>query len=274
MNRVAVVILNYISWKETLEIATIVHDRYGFEWGQIIIVDNASPNESFRELEKKVSGNYVLLKSETNSGYACGNNLGLRYAFQNGFEYAWILNNDILFKDDNLITELLRIFADDSKVAVVNPDIYDPDGNLYNRDSKRRGIFEYTIGAFFYKKKGRVLDEKNGYGYVYRPQGCCMMVDLKKLSEVDYMDEYTFLYCEEPILAERLLKKDYRCACAYMVKVIHNHSKTVKNVFKKKNMIRIHLKSFDYYLHKYRGFNRIERAICIMFKYLELYMTG
>ena len=34
-----------------------------------------------------------------------------------------------------------------------------------------------------------------------------MMVDLDKMNEVDYFDEKTFLYCEEPILAERLLKK-------------------------------------------------------------------
>ena len=35
-----------------------------------------------------------------------------------------------------------------------------------------------------YRKVGRRIKDLGGYGYVYRPQGCSMMVDLEKLDEI------------------------------------------------------------------------------------------
>lgn len=56
------------------------------------------------------------------------------------------------------------------------------------------------------------------------------------MHDVDYMDEGTFLYMEEPILAERLLLKGYKEACALKAKVVHAHSTTVASVAKRKQI--------------------------------------
>lgn len=65
----------------------------------------------------------------------------MRYAYKAGYKYAWILNNDILINDKEIVTKLTDIFKKDSSVAVVNPDIYAPDGHMYNRDSIRPDFF-------------------------------------------------------------------------------------------------------------------------------------
>ncbi len=273
-DQVAIVILNYKTWEDTLNEAKMVHDCFDLNWKQIIIVDNASPNESAEQLKKKTIGDYVFIETGANKGYAFGNNIGLKYAFDNNYKYAWVLNNDIILNDKRILGEMLRVFDSDDDVAVVNPDIYAPDGHLFNRDSVRPSFFDFTIGFLAYRKKGRRLHKRRGYGYVYRPQGCCMMVDLSKLNDVGYLDEHTFLYCEELILAEKLLKFNWKCACAYRISVVHNHSKTVKSNFGKWKVIKTQNESFEYYLDKYRGYSLIKRKLCLFFYSIKNYVTN
>lgn len=275
MKELAIIILNYKSWKETIKEAELCNSLLCVDYNDIIIVDNASPNDSAVELEKEqINKGYIFLKSSTNSGYAAGNNIGMRYARGKGYKYAWILNNDIIIEDPQIINKLVGVFAKDSEVAVVNPDIYAPNGHMFNRDAKKPTFFDLTFGANRYRKNARKIQDLGGYAYVYRPQGCCMMVDLDKMQEIDYMDEHTFLYVEEPILAERLLKQNYRCACCIETKIIHNHSTTVKSVFDKNQVIKINGKSFRYYLKEYRGFNSIQIAICNFFNTMKWMLLG
>ena len=275
MKDVAIIILNYKSWKETIQEADLCNKLLKVDYQDVIIVDNDSPNDSYEMLNKEnIKRKYVLIKSEENKGYASGNNIGMRYAFNEGYKYALILNNDIIIEDQNLIKKLITTFRKDSSLAVVNPDIYDPNGYLFNRDAQKPDFFDYTFGLLKYKKKGRKIENKDEYGYVYRPQGCCMMVDLEKMNEINYMDEHTFLYVEEPILAERLLAKNYKCACCLNASIIHNHSKTVKSVFAKRTIIKMNNKSFSYYLRKYRHFKSLQIRICCLFNYIKMMFVG
>lgn len=268
---IAIIILNYNSWKETLNEAELCHKLLQIEYQNIIVIDNASTNDSAKNLEtESKKRNFVFIKSDVNRGYGAGNNIGLRYAFAKGYKYAFILNNDIIIKDACLISKLLDIFKENSNIAVVNPDVYSVDGHLFNRDAIRPSFFDYTIGLINYKKKGRKIQEKNGYGIVYRPQGCCMLVDINKMNEVDYFDENTFLYWEEPILAERLLNKGYLCACDLKTSIIHNHSKTVRSTFDIRRIIKINNESFAYYLKYYRNYSTVFVKICCLFNTIKL----
>ena len=273
--KTAIVILNYKSWSDTLKEIEACVKLLKFDCQDIIVIDNCSPNDSCEKLKNaSIEQNFVFIAAEKNLGYAAGNNIGLRYAHDKGYKYAWILNNDIIIDDAQIITKMVDVFAKDSSVAVVNPDIYAPDGYMFNRDAKRPTFFDYTIGAWKYKKNGREIQDLGGYAYIYRPQGCCMMVDLEKLDEVNYMDEHTFLYVEEPILAERLLKHNYRCACCLNAKIIHNHSTTVKSALAKNKIRKINNESFEYYLKEYRKFNTIQIKLCCLFNYIKWVFLG
>lgn len=269
INEVAVVILNYKSWRDTLNEIDMCHKEIGIDYENIIVVDNASPNESKEELEKNSQLGYRFIYSTENNGYASGNNIGLKYAFNNGYKYALILNNDILFNDKEFLKKLLEVVDKDNKLAVVNPDVYSPSGYLFNRDAKRPNLFDYTVGMCLYTKRGRKIQDIDKYGYVYRPQGCCMLVDLNKLNQVDYLDDSTFLYYEEVILAERLLNKGFRCACCTDTSIIHNHSTTVKSSFELNEIIKIKNKSFSYYLKEYRHYSKLKIKMCCAFNFLK-----
>lgn len=276
MKKIAIIILNYNTWELTIQLIKNIREIDSISTiSDIVVVDNASPNNSKTELGKLSSYyNYKLIENDHNDGYAAGNNIGLRYTHSKGYQYACVVNNDIIFEDKDILTKLIKVFSQHQDIAVVSPDIHGPDGYLYNRDRVRPTVWDMTLGAIAYKKKGRgEISKGQTWCYAYRPQGCCMLVDLNKLKEVDFLDEHTFLYCEEIILAERLLKKKYRCACCVETSVIHNHSYTVKKSLSKLKFIKINLDSFNYYLKEYRRLNILKRFVCNLFYILKLFVT-
>ena len=179
MGSIAVIILNYVTWQETLKEVDAVRRVLKDRSCEIIVVDNCSPNESAAELAQAAEGSFTFLQAERNGGYAAGNNIGLRYAAEKGHTYGWVLNNDIEFSDPQVLEKMLEIFERDDAIAVVNPDVYSPDGYLFNRDALKPSVWDMTFGMFAYKKRGRAeQQDRNGWLYVYRPQGCCMLLDI------------------------------------------------------------------------------------------------
>lgn len=266
MRETAVILLNYMSWEDTLAEMRLLRERLGIAYEDMIVIDNASPNESADSLAQSAKQlGYVFLKASKNGGYASGNNIGLRFALEKGYRYGWILNNDILIEDEHILEKLKKVLEAVPDIAVVNPDIYSPEGRLYNRDSVRPSLFYQTFGALFYMRRGRRIRDMGGYGYIYRPQGCCMLVELAKCAQADFLDENTFLYFEENILAERLLAKGYHCACCTNAKVIHNTSKTVRTHLRKKQLGQIKRSSYEYYLKEYLRYNTLQRKFCGIF---------
>lgn len=99
-----------------------------------------------------------------------------------------------------------------------------------------------------------------------------MLVRLRALEEVGWLDEKTFLYYEEFIIAERLLKSGYKCACCTGASVIHNHSNTVSTSMQKKQLLNTQMESYDYYLYTYRMYSHAAVAICNFFFRIKFHL--
>lgn len=276
---VAIIILNYNSWQLTIDFIEKEISKIELpERTQIIVVDNCSPNESVVQLQKwnNKCHKFVLIENEKNTGYAAGNNVGLRWAKENKYRFALVTNNDIFFDDPKTLKKMISVLQKDSQLGVVSPRVFTPSGMETNRNLFRPSVWDLTFGRVQYRKKGRTQPESlkgmdKTYCYNYRPQGCCMLLDLEVMQDVGYMDENTFLYMEEPILAERMLNKGYRGACALTVCVIHNHSTTVMSVAKRKQVYKWQHESEMYYYSKYRHFGKFSRWLCGCFTAIYYY---
>jgi len=93
--------------------------------------------------------------------------------------------------------------------------------------------------------------------YPYRVMGSFMLLDLEVMEEVGWLDENTFLYAEESILAEKLLKHGYRIAYTDYVYVRHMHGSFIGKLERRQNVSLI-LKSEPYYLRNYRGYGEVK----------------
>lgn len=272
MKDIAIIILNYITWKETLKEVELCRDILGIEYKNIIVVDNNSPNESYNQLKSFSKDKFVLIKNNENLGYAAGNNIGLKYAKKEGYKYGFILNNDILFEDYDLVSKMKDVFKKNENIAIVSPKVLTAEKKLYNYDVYRPEFWDFSITMPIYKKRCKQIVDLGNYGIVYRPQGCCMLLDLDKLDEVGYLDEGTFLYCEEIIIAERLLSKKYLCAICLNAEIVHNHSTTVKDAISKTNILKIINKSLSYYLKEYRHYNEFQIFFVCMINKLKYWL--
>lgn len=123
MEKVVIVILNYLNYEDTIEcIESLINDEY--KKIEIVIVDNGSNNGSWEKLNQLYLNikNIYIIQSKKNVGFAQGNNLGILYAKEKlHSNFVLLVNNDTIFKDKKLITELMNAYEND--VAIIGPRI-------------------------------------------------------------------------------------------------------------------------------------------------------
>ena len=229
MNKVGVVILNYLNYEDTIEcIESLNKDNYANK--EIIVIDNNSTNESWIELNKIYKNKIHLIKSEENLGFAKGNNLGIKYARDIlNCSFVLLVNNDTIFKDNMLITNLINAY--EPGIGVIGPRIIEANGFEQNpvpgivtkeqsekdyllinkKDTiidklKSIKFIKYFKDKYFFLRRRNV----NSYPYNYIHEntcntelilhGACMMLTKDYFIYYDGLFSKTFLYYEENIL--------------------------------------------------------------------------
>lgn len=137
------VILHYQSFDETVaEVMHVINDLSGKS--KVVIVDNASPNGSGKKLEELFlnNKNVDVILSNNNTGYAKGNNLGIRYALEKySPDFIILANNDIEFKQNNFL-ELLKESFQKKNFDILGPDIFVPETGIHQNPKQSNS---YTI---------------------------------------------------------------------------------------------------------------------------------
>ena len=91
---------------------------------EIILLDDASPNDSVAQLQDKLPANTVFLPQEQNLGFAAVNNVGMRRALADDCDYVLLLNNDTAVAPDmleTLLRETRRVASELPKMLFMNP---------------------------------------------------------------------------------------------------------------------------------------------------------
>ena len=98
--KVAVIILNWNGKEDTLECLASVK-KLDYSNYEIVLVDNGSVDDSVDAISKQYP-DMTLLQTGENLGYAGGNNVGIRWALEQGADYILLLNNDTIVAADLL----------------------------------------------------------------------------------------------------------------------------------------------------------------------------
>lgn len=120
------VVLHYITLQDTFRCIESIKKMDNQDRIRIVIVDNASPNGSGRELKslyREDNHIHIMLNSD-NVGYSKGNNMGCLYAKQRwNPEFYVVTNNDIVFIQMDFCDKIIREYQK-SEYAVLGMDIY------------------------------------------------------------------------------------------------------------------------------------------------------
>lgn len=223
---VYIVILNYNDAKDTIECieSLSVLDYPDFH---IVIVDNASNLED-RTLLKTLEGKKktTIIYNSENLGYAGGNNVGIRYAYDNGADYVCVANNDITV-DPSFLTAMVETAQKCSNIGIVCPQIRE----YYNRNRISYGGGE--ISCF----KGGVTicginsyDEKvmNTPRTVTFGHGCCMLIRKNVLDKVGFLPEQYFLYYEDTDFSYKVINSNFSVFYNPKAIIYHKESASTK----------------------------------------------
>ena len=232
MKNFAVVILNYNTFEDSVVCVDSVKKYTTCSSYKIYVVDNASPDMSGQLLTSKYAqdDNVQVLISKTNLGFSGGNNIGIRKALEEGFEYVYLLNSDIILQNDAFFF-MQEAFASNKDVAIVGPSIYNPKGEYVQ--FARHGITakSYLVSKKFFKfffpglkNKSRFIDYSTDRDFVFNGMvsGCCFGMSSDFIRQNNCLDANLFMYYEEDILAYVLQKTKKSAMIVNKSKVIHN----------------------------------------------------
>ncbi|MDD3139564.1 MAG: glycosyltransferase family 2 protein [Lachnospiraceae bacterium] len=203
MNKIAVILINYCNYELTCEciesIKESTYDNY-----MIVVVDNASPDNSGNKLENYKGIKFVQMKQ--NVGFAAGNNIGIKVALEHNCEYVLLLNNDTII-DSRMIESLLKN-ANENTVVVPKMYYFDLNG--------KKDILWYAGGEIKYKSADGLHWEggkKDSDQFSIQKQvsfatGCCMLIHKNILKKVGLFREEYFMYCEDTDYSIRLNKQN------------------------------------------------------------------
>lgn len=229
---VAVIILNWNRKNDTLETISSLakSDTSGFKL-EIVVVDNGSSDasaEAFRKLKMK---NLKLIENGRNLGFAKGNNVGMKYALEKGYDYIALLNDDTIV-DKDLVKNIFLEHEKNEKAGAISPKIYFAKGfefhKKYRKDELGKVIW-YVGGNIDWDNvygSNRGVDEVD-HGQFEKTietdftTGCFVMYKAESLKKVGLYDERYFAYFEDSDHAQRFKKAGYKVLYSPKGKLYH-----------------------------------------------------
>ena len=269
------VILNYKTFSETITITNELLSN-GLGDRRVVIVDNASPNDSFDILtnaflnESKVE----VISSGQNGGYAKGNNFALRYIKKYEPQYVCIINNDVHFSI-SLIEKLEAKYPLIKDVAVLAPVQYLPNGSPASFLNLKR------IPSFWDDIKNIIgLGKLSRHVYQSIPPysdlqevrivpGAFLFINYLLFEKLGFFYEGTFLFGER-FLAKKVKDNNLHNYILLNENYIHAHSATINNEATKLMQQKLLLDSKIIYTKCYRTFPILKVSIMYMLYYLIL----
>lgn len=185
----------------------------------IVIVDNASTKPFVLNKERKKENVHVI-RSEENTGFTGGNNIGMQYALDHGADYILIINNDTI-ADSDLLKNLIEVLDSKPNIGLTAPKIYFAKGNEFHKDRYKKDdlgkVFWYAGGYTDWsnvKSIHRGVDEvdRGQYDKIEKTDfasGCCMLIKREVLKKVGLFEKRGFMYYEDAILCEQIKRAGY-----------------------------------------------------------------
>ena len=207
---VSIIILNWNGKEDTIEcLNSLVHVDYPNY--NIILVDNAS-TDGLIEIVQAQFPQVILLRNQENSGFAEGNNIGIRYALSQQADYVLLLNNDTII-EPSFLKKLVNLGEEYSEVGMLSPLIYwyDSPETLWFY----HGDINWKNGYASHKKNDMRQRIKNPAPYdadsMYL-SGCALLIKTSVIKAIGELDKRFFCYYEDVDWCVRCKKAGWELA--------------------------------------------------------------
>ncbi|MEO1136091.1 MAG: glycosyltransferase family 2 protein [Pseudomonadota bacterium] len=227
-----VIILNYGTPDLTIASAESVISEVEALGGKLILVDNASPDDSVQRFihwrEARPGAPVELIVSIENCGFAAGNNLGLKAAEADFFV---LLNSDTVV-EPGAMTALLDAMRADPALGLAGPMILDEKGTpAASRFRKRTPLSEFVEATgldFFYRRLARHVvpimdDDEADFDWI---SFACIMLRSEMIAQVGFLDERYFMYFEDSAYSLKAVEAGWKIKRVERAVVRHFEAKS------------------------------------------------
>lgn len=207
--KVGIILLNWNGWQDTAEclesLKTLAYPNF-----QIVVVDNASTNNSVKELKSRFP-DVELIENTENVGFAAGNNSGIRHFMSKEVDYIWVLNNDtIAFRSS--LNALVGKAESDYKIGLVGSVLY---------EYARPWIIQAWGGGKYNAILGTTSEIKSKSNKIDHVIGASMLIKSEVLKLTGLFDESFFFFMEDTEISLRIQDRGWKIAVADSSYVFH-----------------------------------------------------
>ncbi len=258
---VSIILVNYNSTQYLIDAVKSIHKECTDVNYEIIVVDNASPDNGTELLREAFGKEIILIENSENIGFGRANNVG--YNVSQG-EYIFFLNPDTILLNNavKIFLDYIKIHAKD-KIGAVGAILSDTHGNPINSYGKfisPKQVFE-SYKKEQYKNKVCFVNEAIPVDFI---TGADLFTTRQVLEDVGVFDPVFFMYCEEVDLQKRMANAGYVRTIIPKARILHydggSYTKTQKRSARRRLeygrsqiiYIKKHYGNFAYFLFRLR----------------------
>lgn len=265
--KMGIIVLNYGDPDNTISLLRssqqLLYGNY-----QIYVVDNGSSDADRGRLQSGVADypRATVIPLPVNGGFSWGMNQGIRRATADGCTFLLLCNNDIEFKTSTLLRRIVDVWAAQPSTGIIGPRIVTPDGTDQNpirwapfskqelrflcwMHTTQTGRLWYWTRYYYLPKflavgdlwqrmsrlrhraDLRVKHNRHEMLSVYMLFGACFALTPSFLEQQPLLDEGTFFYGEENILASQCSRYDLSQVLLPEEVVLHKDAAATKARF-------------------------------------------
>lgn len=259
---VSIIIVNWNTCKITCDCLRSVYEQTVDVSYEVILVDNASSDDSV-EAFKKEFPQVVLIANSENRGFAAANNQGM--AIAKG-KYVLLLNSDTVVLD-HAIEKSVAFAVQHPEAGVVGCRVLNWDMTLQptcfmypsalNMFLSSTYLYKFFSNSKFFGREKMTWWNRDDIREVEVVTGCFMLVRREAIEQVGVMDEGYFMYWEETDWCYRMKKAGWGVKFTPGAEIIHLGGASSNQV--KPKMVNHWRESMRYFFSKH--YTRIECLI-------------
>jgi GT2 family glycosyltransferase len=242
--RVLISIINWNNASSTIDCVNSVlkNISYPRDLYKIVIVDNASVDDSYKEIVTAFP-DLEVIKSPDNMGFSAGHYHTFLSNKDKGFDLFWILNNDLVIYEHTL-PELVKAYKDNGEALYGSISVK---GGRTIEFGGLQEIFDYSIinhqEDVFYGKDISELISPRTY-WTTQVYGFSMLMPFTLIEKYGFLSHDFFMYHEETEYCLRLLIKHHIKTYIVQTSLVNHETSTS---FKKSHNLQ-YIK--DYYISR------------------------
>ena len=205
---VSIIIVNYNTCSLTCACIDSIFQRVYSCNFEVILVDNASSDNSVVEIKRRYASSVKLVASDSNLGFGRANNLGVKYA---SGQYLFLLNSDTILENDPF-PYFFKFFHARENLGALGTYLKDGNGIYTKSGGKFYSMSKYLmmgVKKLFFVSSNEEIPLSNVSCKVEYVIGADLFIRKELFEEIGMFNKHIFMYFEDVELCKRLYDAGY-----------------------------------------------------------------